>query len=51
MSFLSRFFAATTKPIPPVNFTLPNDEGRPFQFDAEHRRRKNYVLVWYRGHW
>ena len=36
---------------PPVNFTLPDDQGRPFVYDAEFRARRNSVLVWYRGHW
>ncbi len=39
------------KLIPPVDFTLPDDEGRPFVYDAEFRARRNSVLIWYRGHW
>lgn len=50
MSILDRWFP-TVPPLPPVDFTLPDDEGRPFTYDAEFRRRRNSVLVWYRGHW
>ncbi len=40
-----------TRSTPPVDFTLPDDQGRPFVYDAEFRARRNSVLVWYRGHW
>ena len=51
MSILDRWFPKKPAPEAPVNFTLPDDEGRPFTFDAEYRGRKSSVLVWYRGHW
>jgi len=35
----------------PVNFTLPDDREQAFVYDADYRRRKNAVLIWYRGHW
>ena len=39
-------------PLPPtIDFTLTDDEGRPFAFDAAYRAHKNALLVFYRGHW
>lgn len=51
MTILNKWFRSDAKAAPPVDFTLPDDEGRPFTYDAEFRDRKNSVLVWYRGHW
>ena len=51
VSILSRWLSSDTGSTPPVDFTLPDDEGRPFTFDSEFRDRRNSVLVWYRGHW
>ena len=51
MSFLSRLFSADKRPVPPVSFSLLDDQERVFVYDATYRSRKNSVLVWYRGHW
>jgi hypothetical protein len=34
-----------------IDFTLPDEEGKEFAFDAAYRATKNALLVFYRGHW
>lgn len=35
----------------PTDFTLTDQDGQPFVFDAERRARSNLLLFFYRGYW
>ncbi|MDC3379269.1 peroxiredoxin family protein [Planctomycetota bacterium] len=34
-----------------IDFTLPDEQGGQFSFDADSRGKKNALLSFYRGYW